>query len=87
MSAKLNYLEEKNQALHENVSDLQKWVQDSFRSVSNGKTLIAGAITDKEGTAQPDYRFEQFAQSIRHLRLVVNTYATAVCRHNTKYHC
>ncbi|MCI9611828.1 MAG: hypothetical protein HFH33_07315 [Eubacterium sp.] len=67
VSAKLNYLEEKNQALHENVSDLQKWVQDSFRSVSNGKTLIAGAITDKEGTAQPDYRFEQFAQSIREL--------------------
>ncbi len=67
VSAKLNYLEEKNESLHNNVSDLQKWVSDSFQSVSNGKTLIAGAITDKEGTAKPDYRFEQFAQSIRDL--------------------
>ncbi|MDE7311378.1 MAG: hypothetical protein K2N87_07140, partial [Eubacterium sp.] len=37
------------------------------QSVSSGKSLIAGAITDKEGTAMPDYNFAQFAQSIRDL--------------------
>lgn len=67
VSAKLNYLEEKNETLHENMAGLQKWVSDSFQSVSNGKSLIAGAITDKEGTAKPDYNFKQFAQSIRDL--------------------
>lgn len=67
VSAKLNYLEEQNQKLHQNVTNLKDDVNKSFQSVSNGKSLLAGAITDKGGTADPRDTFPQFSQSIRDL--------------------
>lgn len=67
VSAKLNYLEEQNQTLHNNVTNLKDDVNKSFTSVSNGKTLLAGAITDKGGTANPSDTFPQFSQSIKDL--------------------
>lgn len=67
VSAKLNYLEQQNESLGRNLEDLQGNVIRSFQSVSNGKTLLAGAITDKGGTAGPLDTFQQFSQAIRDL--------------------
>lgn len=67
VSAKLNYLEEQNQSLHQNMTTIQSGVDSTFQRVSNGKSLIAGAITDKGGTANARYSFEQFGQAIKDL--------------------
>lgn len=74
VSAKLNYLEQQNSALTVNVSNLQGNVSDlqgsvdrSFQSVSNGKNILANAITGNGGTASSSYTFQQFGQAISDL--------------------
>lgn len=78
VSAKLNYLEQQNQSLHQNLTNVQdnfsqsfQNVQDninqSFSSVSNGKSLLARTISDLEGTADARYTFQEFSQAITDL--------------------
>lgn len=67
VSAKLNYLEQQNQTLTQNLSNLQGSVNNSFTSVSNGKNLLANAIIDKGGTASSSYTFQEFSQAIDNL--------------------
>lgn len=67
VSAKLNYLEQQNQMHSDNLGKLQESVNDSFLSVSNGKALVAGAITDNGGTASPQDTFLQLSESVRDL--------------------
>ncbi len=67
VSAKLNFLQQQNQQLDQNVSNLQGWITQSFQSVSNGKSILAAAITDKKGTAGPKDSFHQLGQAIRDL--------------------
>lgn len=67
VSAKLNYLEQQNGTLTANVSGLKESVDRSFQSVSNGKNLLANAITGSGGTASSSYTFQQFSQAISNL--------------------
>ncbi len=78
VSAKLNYLKTQNEGLEtqnetlEGQNDelkgkfdaLQKKVNDSFTSVSSGKSLLAGAITDKGVSVSSSATFEQLRSSI-----------------------
>lgn len=75
VSAKLNYLEQQNQSLHQNLANVQNNVNQSFQSVqdnfnqsflsvSNGKSLLARTISDLDGTADARYTFQEFSQAI-----------------------
>lgn len=70
VSAKLIFLQQQNQRLDQNVSNLQGWITQSFQSVSNGKSILAAAITDKKGTAGPQDSFYQLGQAIKDLALI-----------------
>ncbi len=67
VSAKLNYLQQQNQQLGQNVTDLQGWISQSFTSVSNGKSTLAATITDKGVTVGAQASFPQIDQAIRDL--------------------
>lgn len=78
VSAKLNYLKTQNEGIEtQNKSletqnnelkgkfdALQEKVNNSFTSVSNGKSLLANAITGKGVTVSSSATFEQFKSSI-----------------------
>lgn len=78
VSAKLNYLkvqnedletqnsrlEGQNDELKDKFEKLQEKVDGSFTSVSNGKSIMADAITDEGGTISSPATFEQFKNSI-----------------------
>lgn len=81
VSAKLNYLKTQNEGIEtQNKSletqnnelkgkfdALQEKVNNSFTSVSNGKSLLANAITGKGVTVSSSATFEQFKSSILEL--------------------
>lgn len=48
----------------EDISSLQSDVEECFISVSNGKTRLASAITDKGVVTDSDATFEQMAENI-----------------------
>lgn len=84
LSAKLNYLEQQNQSLQQNLTNVQNNVNQSFQnvqdnfnnsftSVSNGKSLLARTISDLEGTADARYTFQEFSQAIAALAHVKYT--------------
>lgn len=77
VSAKLNYLEQQNQELKQNLDQLQGSVNQSFQFVSSGKSMLAGAITDVGGSAGPQDSFQQFSQSVKDL---------AQAKYNQGYH-
>lgn len=71
VSEKLNYLESQNQAQSQQLGGLQQSVTDSFRSVSNGKSLIADAIADNNGAIlSPRDPFRQYSQAVRDMALI-----------------
>ncbi len=65
ISQKLNYLGRQNRLHRDNLNELDEWVKNSFRSVSNGKKSIADAITDNNGSAGPQDTFENLSQAVR----------------------
>lgn len=81
VSAKLNYLKTQNEGIEtQNKSletqnnelkgkfdALQEKVNNSFTSVSNGKSLLANAITGKGVTVSSSATFEQFKSSVLEL--------------------
>lgn len=51
--------------IEEQLENIQNELEEVFQSVSNGKTLIASAITDKGVTTSNDVTFKQMADNIR----------------------
>ena len=70
VSAKLNFLQQQNQQLDQNVANLQGWITQSFSSVSNGKSILAATITDKGVPVGAQDSFVTFNQAIKDLALL-----------------
>ncbi len=70
VSAKLNFLQQQNQQLDQNVANLQGWITQSFTSVSNGKSILAATITDKGVPVGAQDSFVKFNQAIKDLALL-----------------
>lgn len=51
------------------IKELTQKVEECFQSVSNGKALVASAITDKKITTDANATFETMANNIRALKL------------------
>ena len=73
---KLNNIEEGIYEAHKNIDNYQTTpseeldkikadIDELFQSVSNGKTLIASAITDKGVTTSNTETFQQLAKNIK----------------------
>lgn len=68
VSTKLNYLEEQNKKLSDNLIKLQEDVNNSFQFVSNGKQNLADAITGEDGIKlSPSNTFQEFCDAIHSL--------------------
>lgn len=68
VSTKLNFLEEQNRILSDNLIKLQGDVNNSFQSVSNGKQNLADAITGEDGVKlSPSNTFQEFCDAIHSL--------------------
>lgn len=70
VSAKLNFLQQQNQQLDQNVANLQGWITQSFQSVSNGKSILASTITDRGVQAGAKDTFQQLNQAVKDLALL-----------------
>lgn len=58
---------------------VQEAIDELFTSVSDGKTLIASAITDMGVKTEPDATFEQMGQNIRNIKAIPgNVYKIAL---------
>lgn len=70
VSAKLNFLQQQNQQLDQNVANLQGWITQSFQSVSNGKSILASTITDRGVQVGAQDTFQQLNQAVKDLALL-----------------
>ncbi len=72
VSAKLNYLERQNANLEQNLGELHTKVTQSFQYVSDGKSILADAISDNGVKVGPSETFATIHDSI--LKLVTLKY-------------
>lgn len=68
----LNKIEQGIKDAHDGIEDLQEDVQECFQSVSNGKSAVASAITDKGVQTASDATFATMASNIRNIPSGVN---------------
>ena len=71
-----------SETLNTNAQDIKGAINEVFQSVSNGKTLIASAITDKGVTTSNTDTFETMAINIRNLS---NINGAIISINGTKY--
>ena len=70
----------KDADLTQKVEELNSKLDDCFQSVSNGKTLIASAITDKNIQTDASDTFEVMANNIESLILSFNRLTLGVIK-------
>ena len=59
--------------VQDKISELNSNVEELFQSVSNGKALVASAITDKNVPTDATATFEQMATNIRNIETGIDT--------------
>ena len=67
-------IEEKLANVRTDLTEINTKVNDLFQSVSNGKTLVANAITDKGVSTATDATFATMATNISNISNITTTY-------------
>lgn len=62
-------------------NNVQQAIDQLFTSVSNGKSLIAGAITDKGVSTSANDTFQQMATNIESIQISKSFFGTGVCKY------
>ena len=65
----IDYLVSNDSNIQTQINDINTNIESCFQSVSNGKTLVASAITDKGIETSSDATFETIANNINSLKL------------------
>lgn len=71
--------------LNTTAKDLKGAINEVFQNVSNGKQLIATAITDKGVTTSSDSTFQTMATNIKNIQTVFDASGIIVTINNKKY--